>query len=127
MTDARIARAYPHLPEALGRVALLGETLAMTRDLAVTRREMADAGHDPDKLAAILARHGVVGEIEQAEQAAARSIAVLLAAVSEPDLQDGRDKGLISAEDYREAVIAKRTLDLSLGRSADQERGRDRA
>ncbi len=126
MTDAWITRTYPHLSDSMGRVALLGEILEMARDLSDTRREISEAAQDNEKLEAIFSRRGTVAEIEKAEQVTAQSVVDLLAKLSEKDLQDGRDKGLISPEDYREALKAQRTMALSRSRAEERDQDRER-
>jgi len=47
MTDAQITRAYPDLPDALARVAVLGDTLDMAREMKLRQREIQAAKNKP--------------------------------------------------------------------------------
>ena len=125
MTDARIARAFPDLPEPLALVALLGETLGFARDIKLTRQEISDAGDDAEKVASLLSEAGLLTEIAAAEQTATATIVELLARISEADLEQGHNKGLLSPEDFREALIAKRTLSLKRTRTPQQEHSQE--
>ncbi len=126
MTEARIARVYPDLPEPLALVALFGETLGMAREMKVTRLEVDAAKGDAGQVAELVLRTGLEDEIEAAEKTATTTIVELLARVSEGDLRDGRDRGLLSPEDYGEVLTAKRTLSLQQSRAQSDERDRER-
>lgn len=126
MTEARIAREFPDLSEAQSLVALLGETLGMAREMKFTQQEIDAAGTDAQKVEDLLSSAGLVEEIEYAEKTATATIVEILARVSEKDLETGRDHDLLSPEDYREALTAKRTMELARGRAPEQERDLER-
>ncbi|WP_413207876.1 hypothetical protein [Rhodospirillum sp. A1_3_36] len=126
MTDAQIARAYPHLSEPMARVALLGEALEMTRDLAAARLEFAEAAKSKAVVDEIISRRGTLAEIENAEEVARRYILDVLTKLSEQELEEGREKGLLSSEDQREALKAIRTMSLQRGRTDGRDKDRER-
>lgn len=125
MTDTRIARAFPDLPEPLALVALLGETLGLARGMRLSRQEIDEAEGKPEQIAELLSQTGLLTEIAAAEQAATATIVELLAQISETDLEQGRDNGLLLPEDFREALAAKRTLLLKRARTQEQEHGQE--
>lgn len=126
MSEARIAREFPDLSEAQSLVALLGETFGMAREMKFARSEIDAAGADTQKVEDLLSRTGLVEEIEAAEKTATATIVEILAQVSEQDLKNGRDRDLLSPEDYAQALTAKRTMSLSRGRALEQERDLER-
>ena len=126
MTDARISRAFPDLPEPLALVALLGETLDMARGMQLSRDDIAAAGADAGQVADLIARTGLLEEIDAAERTTTSTIVELLARVSERDLEEGRDQGLLSPEDFREALSAKRRMSLARDRAVEREDDRQR-
>lgn len=109
MTDVRIARAYPDLPENLARVALLRETLELAQSLEMVTDDVAGGKED----------------VAEAQQAAPSTIVELIAQISEQDLKAGLEKELISEEDYNETLIAIRKMELSRNRSLERENERD--
>jgi len=121
MTDAQITRAYPDLPDALVRVAVLGDTLDMAKDMEFTLCELEAVGDDKAAVDALLKGAGLQSEITDAKAIATKTIVAILAQVSEQDLQAGLDLDLISSEDHREALTAMRTMKLQRGRSNEQE------
>lgn len=125
MTNTRIARVYPDLSEDLARVALLGETLTLARDMKLSRQEIDAKSTDAEQVADLLSRTGLVEEIESAEQTAATTVVELLTLVSEEDLEQGLFQGLLSSEDYQEALTAKRTMSLQRGRKSEREQERE--
>ncbi len=120
MTNARIVREFPDLSKAQSLVALLGETLEMARGIKFTQLEIDEAGADGEKAKEILESAGLVTEIEAAEKTATTTIVEIIAQVSEQDLKIGRDNDLLSPEDFREALTAKRTMGLARGRAPEQ-------
>ena len=125
MTDAQIAHAQPNLSEAQALLALLSETLEMARDMKITQSELEAAGADTAQAKDLITSAGLVSEIEAAEKTAHATVVQILTQVSEQDLQDGRDKGLLTPEDYQEALTAKRTLSLARGRSSERDHDRE--
>jgi len=122
MTDTRIAHAFPDLSEGQALLALLSETLEMARDMKLTQSGIDAAGTGTERAKDLIASAGLVSEIEAAQKTAHMTVVEILARVSEDDLKLGRDKGLLSPEDFTEALTAKRTMSLARGRSAEQER-----
>lgn len=125
MTDTRIARAFPDLSEPESLVALLGETLDLARGMKLSRQEIIGAEGKPEQIAELLSQTGLLDEIAAAEQTATATVVELLARISEADLEQGRDKGLLSPEDFREALAAKRTLLLKRARTQEFEHGQE--
>ena len=64
-------------------------------------------------------------EIAAAEKTAHATIVQILSRVSEQDLQEARNQGLLTPEDHKEALKAKRTLSLSKSRSFERENERE--
>jgi len=122
MTDTQITRLYPDLPDELARVAVLGDTLGMAKDMELTLRDLEAAGHDKPKFDDLVARVGRPSEVESAQSTATKTIVAILAQGSEQDLQAGLDLKLLSIEDHREALTVLRTMKLQRGHSPDQER-----
>jgi len=122
MTDAQITRAYPDLPDELARVAVLGDTLGMAKDMELTLRDLEAAEGDKAKVDALVKSAGLQSEITDAKATATKTIVAVLAQVSEQDLQAGLDLKLLSPEDHREALTVLRTMKLQRGRSPEQER-----
>ena len=60
-------------------------------------------------------------EIAAAEKTAQATIVQILSRVSEQDLQEARNQGLLTPEDHQEALKSKRTLNLKKSRSANRE------
>ncbi len=116
MTDARISRAFPDLPEPLD----------MARGMQLSRDDIAAAGADAGQVADLIARTGLLEEIDAAERTTTSTIVELLARVSERDLEEGRDQGLLSPEDFREALSAKRRMSLARDRAVEREDDRQR-
>jgi hypothetical protein len=123
MTDTRIAHAFSGLSDDQSLLALLSETLEMTRDLEMTQRALKEASGA--KLQELIESAGLPEEIEGAAKTAQVTIVEILSRISEQDLQDGRDKGPLTPDDYTEALKAKRTLSLARGRSAEREDERE--
>ena len=119
MTDTRIAHAFPTLSDDQSLLALLSETLEMTRDLEMTQRALKEASGA--KLQELIESAGLPEEIEGAEKVARATVIEILSRISEHDLEVGRDKGFLSPDDYREALKAKRTLSLARGRDSERE------
>ena len=109
MSEARIARAYPHLSPALARVALLGETLELARTMELATGERA----------------GNQAEVEAAKHAAMGTIVELIAQITERDLEAGLAQDLLSRDDFDEALKAKRTMSLTRNRAAERESERE--
>lgn len=122
MTDAHIAHAFPDLTESQALLAQLSETLEMARDLEMTRRDIKEASGA--SLRELIASAGLPEEIEGAAKTAQATVVEILSRISEQDLLNGRDKGLLTHDDYTEALKAKRTLILSRGRSSDRDHER---
>ena len=125
MTNAQIARAYSDLPESLARVALLCETLEMGKEMKLSQAKIDAARHDEERLNELLVQTGLPKEIEAAEQTITQTMVALIEKISEQDLEAGRDKGLLSAEDYQEALTAKRTMELARVRPEEPEQERE--
>lgn len=123
MTDTRIAHAFPGLSDAPSLPALLSEMQDMTRDLEITQRALKEASGA--KLQELIESAGLPEEIEGAAKTAQVAIVEILSRIAEQDLQDGRDKGLLTPDDYTEALKVKRTLSLARGRSTEREDERD--
>ncbi len=126
MTNTRIARAYPGLSEPLARLAFISEALEMTRRMKQSRREIDAAGTDGSQIAELLSQTGLVEEFETAEETVAATVVELLTQVSEEELREGRDSGLLTPEEYDEALTTKRTMSLEHSRSRQQEHDRER-
>ena len=126
MTDARIVREFPDLSKPLALVATLGEALAMASDMKLTHDNINRAGSDNSEAEKLYACTGLREEIIDAEKTISKTIVEILVQVSEKDLADGCDLELLSPEDYREAVKAKRTMELDHGRSHEQEHDLER-
>ena len=125
MTDARIAREFPDLPKPLALVATLGETLAMASDMRLTHDNINSAGSDNSEAEKLYACTGLREEIIDAEKTISRTIVEILVQVSEKDLAEGRDLELLTADNFREAVLTKRTMELSRGREHSREQEHD--
>lgn len=125
MTNTQIARAFPGLSEGQALVALLGETLEMARDMKLTQNDLEVAGAGTEQAKSLIESAGLSEEIEAAEKTAHATVVEILARVSEDDLKDGLNKGLLTPDDHREALKAKRTLSLARGRSAEREDERE--
>lgn len=123
MTDSQLAHAYPGLSKEQALLAVLSETLEMARDMKITQSRIKAAG--PGQVKELIASAGFEEELETAEKTAEATMTILLRHMSEQDLQDGRDKGLLTPEDYQEALTAKRTMSLSRGRSSEREEERE--
>jgi len=121
MTDAQITRAYPDLSEELARVAVLGDTLDMAREMKLRQREIQAAKNKPQELEKLISSLGLVAELADAEKITTSTIVTILAQVTEEDLQAGLDLELISPDDLSEALAALRTMKLQRGRSNEQE------
>lgn len=95
----------------------------MARDLEMTHRDLKEASGA--SLQDLIASAGLPEEIEGAAKTAQVTVVEILSRSSEQDLLDGRDKGLLTHDDYTGALKAKRALFLSRGRSGnrDHERG----
>lgn len=124
MTDARLAHAFPDLSEGQALLALLSETLELARGIEEAQREIEAAEVSSGQVHGLASIVGLPEELHAAEQTVQGTILELLARVSEHDLQAGRDTGLLSPEDYREALKAKRTLSLGRGRTEERENER---
>jgi len=123
MTDTHISHAFPDLSEGQALLALLSETLEMARDLEMTQQNLKAA--NGDALESLIVSAGLPEEIEAAGKAAQATVIQILNRVSEQDLQDGYNKGVLTEDDYREALTAMRHLSLSRGRSAEREHDRE--
>jgi len=121
MTDAQLAHAFPDLTEAQALLALLSETLEMARDMKLTQSDLEAAGVGTEQAKELIASAGLTEEIAAAEKTAHATVVQILSRVSEQDLEEGRDKGLLTTEDYQEALTAKRTMSLSKSRSTERE------
>jgi len=123
MTDAHIAHAFPDLSEAQAQLAVLSETLEMACNMRLTLSALEAAGTERAK--EIIASAGSPEEIAAAEKMARATVLKILTRISEDDLQAGREAGLLTPEDFDEALKAKRTLSLSRGRSTEREHDRE--
>ena len=126
MSDVRIARAFPDLPENQALVALLGETLGLARGMKLSRQGIDAAGADAEQVKELLSQTGLMDEIDDAEKATTATVVELLAKVSEQDLEQGLNQGLLSSEDCREAFTAKRTMSLQRGRTSERDHDLER-
>ena len=125
MTDTHIAHAFPNLSEGQALLALLSETLEMARDMKLTQSDLEAAGVGTEQAKELITSAGLKEEIAAAEKTAHATVVQILTRVSEQDLQDGRDKGLLTSDDYQEALTAKRTLSLARGRAQAHETERE--
>ena len=123
MTDTRMARAYPDLSEGQALMALLSETLEIARDLETTHRDLKAA--KGDALDSLIASAGLPEEIEAAGRAAQATALDILNRVSEEDLESGPNAGLLTPDDFTDALKAKRTMSLARGRSSERENERE--
>lgn len=121
MTDARIVHAFPDLPEHLARVALLGETFRVSCQIKISRQEIDAAEGDAEQVKELIALLGFPEDMAFAEEAATATILELLTLVSEQDLEEGRDQGLLAPEDFEAALKVKRSMALERGRVREAE------
>jgi|GEM_PF-2981200 len=123
MTDAKLAHAFPDLTDSQALLARLAETLEMARHLEATLQAINVAtGAALDEL---IQTAGLPEELEAAGQSMRATIMHDLARISEQDLEQGRNAGLLTPGDYTDALKAKRTLSLSRGRSVEREQDRE--
>ena len=121
--DARIARNVS-TPE--GRLAFLGELLAMMRDMEAVTDTARRATEGEISIPEVASVNGTLEEMGVAKQAAARTANALLRELSEQDLDVGLTKGYLSAEDHREALVAMREMSLSRRPAAERDRDHER-
>jgi hypothetical protein len=121
MTDARIAREFPNLSEGQALLALLSETLEMARGMKLAQIEMNAIKANAQQVESLITSAGLPDEISAAEKAAHTTIVEILARITEQDLEAGRNKGILSPDDYHEALTAKRTLSLARGRADERD------
>lgn len=98
----------------------------MARDIKSARQDIEAAGKDGKQAEDLLSSTGLIAEIEAAEKTAHSTVVEILAQITEQDIEAGRDKGLLTPEDYAQALTAKRTMSLARGRTSEQERDRER-
>jgi len=121
MTAAQITRAHPDMPHEIALVAVLGETLDMAKNIEITLQDLKTAENDKAQVEELLKSAGLQSEIKDAQAATRKTIVAILDQVSEQDLQAGLDMDLLSIDDHREALIAKRKMELERGQSPETE------
>ena len=114
MSDARIQRKFPDVPEHLRSIALLAETLAMARELEINATEL-DTRHTE-----------LTADIRQAMSTLQDSVSDLVAGLSEAQLADGLASGLFSPEDMEDALRYKRLMEIERGKAVQQSHEHDR-
>ncbi|MBL4747598.1 MAG: hypothetical protein JKY17_02045 [Magnetovibrio sp.] len=112
MTDALITRKYANLADELARVAVLGVTLNMAKDMELALRNLGAKGGDT-----FVQSVGFPSETSEAQATASKTIAGLLAQVLEQYLQAGLDLDLLSTEDRRKFVKTSRVMALERAQS----------
>lgn len=90
MTDTRIAHAFSGHSDDQSLLALLSETLDMTRDLKQTQGDIEAVGIGAEQAKELIASAGLADEIEAAEKTAQATVLEILNHVSEKDLEHGR-------------------------------------
>jgi DNA-directed RNA polymerase alpha subunit len=121
MTKAQITHAFPDLSEGQALLALLSETLEMARSMKLAQIEMNAVKANAQQMESLISSAGLPDEISAAEKAAHTTIVEILARITEQDLEAGRNKGILSPDDYQEALTAKRTLSLARGRTDERD------
>ena len=123
MTDTQLKHDQPNLTEKQTLLALLSETYEVARHLEMTLADFKVA--KGDALEEQIASAGKPEEVKAASIVAQANIMKVLTCISEQDLEDGRDAGLLTPEDHTEALISMRALALARGRSTEREDERE--